>query len=46
MVCELATLTALSGVLDVLLPIGRFGGMAWLLAVAVTLPTRRIRREG
>lgn len=43
-VCELATLTALTGALDPLLPIGRFGGLVWLLAVAVTLPARRVRR--
>jgi hypothetical protein len=43
-VCELAALTALSDALDVLLPIGRFGSLVWLLAVAMTLPARRIRR--
>jgi hypothetical protein len=43
--CELATLTAVTPALDLLLPIGRFGGMVWLLGIAATLPTRAPRRS-
>lgn len=42
--CELATLAAASDALDVLLPIGRFGTMIWMLATAVAL-TGRARRS-
>lgn len=38
--CELASLSAATGALTPLLPIGRFATMAWLLAVAVTLPAQ------
>ncbi len=44
-VCELASLAAVTGALTPLLPIGRFATMAWLLAVAMTLPTRSNRKE-
>jgi hypothetical protein len=40
----LATFALLTPALDVLLPIGRFGGLVWLLAVSVTLPLTRPRR--
>lgn len=40
-VCEVASLTAATSALTPLLPIGRFGTMAWLVALAVTLPTGR-----
>jgi hypothetical protein len=41
LVSELAAFsTAFTG-LDVLLPIGRFGGLAWLLALGFTLPSSR-----
>lgn len=43
-VCEVATLTAATSALTPLLPIGRFGAMVWLLAVAFTLSARP-RRE-
>lgn len=39
-VCELASLTALTDAFDPLLPIGRFGTMIWMLAVAVALTGR------
>ncbi len=40
----LATLALLTPALDVLLPICRFAGLAWLIAVSVTLPLTRPRR--
>jgi hypothetical protein len=40
----LATFALLTPALDVLLPIGRFGGLLWLIAVSVTLPLTRPRR--
>lgn len=40
----LATFALLTPALDVLLPIGRFGGLIWLIAVSVTLPVTRPRR--
>ena len=40
----LATFTLLTPALDVLLPIGRFGGLIWLIAVSVALPVTRPRR--
>ena len=43
--CELASLSAATSALTLLLPIGRFATMAWLLAVAVTLPTRPNAKE-
>jgi hypothetical protein len=46
-VCEVASASAAFPGLDVLLPIGRFGGLLWMLAVGVTLPaTRRELRAG
>jgi hypothetical protein len=39
--CELAALSAAFDGADVLLPIGRFGGLVWMLAIAVTLPSSR-----
>jgi hypothetical protein len=39
----LSTFTLLTPALDVTLPIGRFGGMLWLIAVSVTLPLTRHR---
>jgi hypothetical protein len=45
-VCELASVAVALPGLDLLVPIGRFGGLLWLLAIAVTLPaTRRQLRE-
>ncbi len=43
-VCELATLTFASTAAAYLLPIGRFGGMVWLVVAAVQLPRERPRR--
>ena len=40
----LATFTLLTPALDPLLPIGRFGGVIWLIAVSVKLPLTRPRR--
>lgn len=40
----LATFALLTPALDVLLPIGRFGGLIWLIVVSVTLPVTRPRR--
>ena len=40
----LATVALLTPALDFLLPIGRFGGLIWLIAVSVTLPVTRQRR--
>jgi hypothetical protein len=40
-VCELASLSVGFDALDVLLPIGRFGGLAWLLALGFLLPATR-----
>ena len=40
----LATFALLTPALDPLLPIGRFGGLVWLIAVSVTLPLTRPRR--
>jgi hypothetical protein len=40
----LATFALLTPALDALLPIGRFGGLIWLIAVSVTLPLTRPRR--
>ena len=39
----LSTLTLLSAALDPALPVTRFGGLLWMLAVSVLLPTRRPR---
>jgi hypothetical protein len=39
--CELAILSATTSAFTPLLPISRFATMAWLLAVAVTLPAQR-----
>lgn len=45
-VCELASLCVAFSDLDFLLPIGRFGGLIWLLALGFLLPaTRRELRE-
>lgn len=40
-VCEIASLTVAFDALDVLLPIGRFGGLLWLLVLGFTLPANR-----
>jgi hypothetical protein len=40
-VCEAASLSAAFDGLDVLLPVGRFGGLAWLVVLAFTLPANR-----
>lgn len=40
----LATFALLTPALDVLLPIGRFGGLIWLIAVSIALPVTRPRR--
>lgn len=45
-VCGLASLAAATDALDLLLPIGRFGTMGWLLAVAVTLSAKRGTESG
>jgi hypothetical protein len=37
----LSTFTLLAGTLDVLLPIGRFGGLLWLIGTSVLLPHDR-----
>jgi hypothetical protein len=37
----LATLSLLTSALDPLLPIGRFGGLIWLLVASVLLPLDR-----
>jgi hypothetical protein len=44
-VAELATLTLVSTDLAFLLPIARFGGLVWLIAVAFALPRRRQSRN-
>lgn len=44
-VCELASLSAASGALTPLLPIGRFATMGWLLALAVTLSAQPSRKQ-
>lgn len=41
----LATFALLTPALDPLLPIGRFGGLVWLIIVSVTLPLTRHRRQ-
>jgi hypothetical protein len=40
----LATFALLTPTLDFLLPVGRFGGLLWLIAASVLLPTSRQRR--
>ena len=40
-VCELSSLTLATSALFLLLPIGRFASLAWLIAAGFTLPTRR-----
>jgi hypothetical protein len=42
----LATLTLLVPALDPLLPVGRFGGLLWIIAVSFALPVSRHRRGG
>lgn len=42
---EIATLSLLVPALDPLLPIGRFGGLIWLLLASVLLPLERQRRN-
>jgi hypothetical protein len=44
----LSTFTLLTGTLDVLLPIGRFGGLVWLIGTSVLLPhdRRALRAPG
>jgi hypothetical protein len=39
----LSTLTLLTSALDATLPIGRFGGLIWIIAVSVLLPASRRR---
>jgi hypothetical protein len=39
----LSTLTLLTSALDATLPIGRFGGLIWIIAVSVLLPASRHR---
>jgi hypothetical protein len=42
----LSTFTLLTATLDVLLPIGRFGGLVWLIGTSVLLPhDRRALRD-
>lgn len=41
LVSELASASAAWGGLDVLLPVGRFGAMLWIVAVGATLPATR-----
>jgi hypothetical protein len=41
----LATFALLTPAVDFLLPIGRFGGLIWLIAVSVTLPTQRLKEK-
>ena len=45
-VCELSTLVLLVPGAAYLLPVGRFGGLAWLVVAAVLLPRRRPARAG
>ncbi|MFU8874442.1 DUF4386 domain-containing protein [Micromonospora sp. SL4-19] len=45
-VCELAALTAAIPALDPLLPVGRFGGLVWVLATALTLARPRAAGRG
>jgi hypothetical protein len=40
-IAELSTFTLLTSALDATLPIGRFGGLLWLVAVSVLLPRSR-----
>jgi hypothetical protein len=40
-IAELSTFSLLTSALDVTLPIGRFGGLLWLVAVSVLLPRSR-----
>jgi hypothetical protein len=40
-IAELSTFTLLTSALDATLPIGRFGGLLWLVAVSVLLPHSR-----
>ncbi len=45
-VCEVASLSVAFTDLEVLLPVGRFGGLLWLVAIGALLPsTRRELRE-
>ena len=41
----LSTFALLTPALDVLLPIGRFGGLIWLLVVSVKLPLTRLKEK-
>jgi hypothetical protein len=41
----LSTLSLLTSVLDPLLPVGRFGGLLWLVVVSIMLPISRQRRH-
>jgi hypothetical protein len=43
-VCELTTLALAVDPASYLLPVGRFGGLAWLVVAGVTLPATRPRR--
>lgn len=40
-VCEIASLSVAFDGMDVLLPVGRFGGLVWMVAIALTLPATR-----
>jgi hypothetical protein len=42
-VCELATFAFVSDTAAAVVPVGRFGGLAWLVAAAVSLPRSRRR---
>jgi hypothetical protein len=44
-VCELSTLALAVDAAAYLLPVGRFGGLAWLIAAGSTLPSSRPRRS-
>ena len=39
----LSTFTILTSAMDATLPIGRFGGLAWITAASITLPLTRHR---
>ncbi|MDT4924403.1 MAG: hypothetical protein QOG01_2116 [Pseudonocardiales bacterium] len=40
-VCEVASLSAAFDGMDLLLAVGRFGGLVWMIAVGLTLPSTR-----
>jgi hypothetical protein len=45
-VAELSTLTLLTEDMAMLLPVARFGGLLWLIAVSLLLPVTRPRTVG